>query len=69
MIYYYFKDKGGLYQAVLERSHTDLLQTSQNLELEQLFDTAAIALNLLLENLSILRRWLCFTLPIEMKLQ
>lgn len=24
MIYYYFKDKEGLYQAVLERSHSDL---------------------------------------------
>lgn len=36
MIYYYFKDKEGLYQAVLQRSHADLLQTSQKLNLEYL---------------------------------
>ncbi len=36
MIYYYFKDKEGLYRAVLERSHSDLLQTAQKLELEEL---------------------------------
>ena len=36
MIYYYFKDKEGLYQAVLEQSHADLLQTTQKLQLEHL---------------------------------
>ncbi|MGD2182605.1 TetR/AcrR family transcriptional regulator [Lusitaniella coriacea] len=35
MIYYYFKDKEGLYRAVLERSHRDLLEMTQSLELEQ----------------------------------
>ncbi|ACK67900.1 transcriptional regulator, TetR family [Rippkaea orientalis PCC 8801] len=42
MIYYYFKDKEGLYRAVLERSHADLLQTAQNLELEQLSPEVAL---------------------------
>lgn len=42
MIYYYFKDKEGLYRAVLERSHADLLQTIQKLELEPL--SAEVAL-------------------------
>ncbi|MBH8554904.1 TetR/AcrR family transcriptional regulator [Nostocaceae cyanobacterium CENA357] len=36
MIYYYFKDKEGLYREVLKRSHTDLVQTLQKLELEHL---------------------------------
>ncbi len=36
MIYYYFNDKEGLYRAVLERSHADLSQAIQKLELEQL---------------------------------
>lgn len=35
MIYYYFKDKERLYRAVLERSHRDLLEMTQSLELEQ----------------------------------
>ncbi|MUL38864.1 TetR/AcrR family transcriptional regulator [Gloeocapsopsis dulcis] len=42
MIYYYFKDKEGLYQAVLERSHADLLQTTQQLDLEELSPEAAL---------------------------
>ncbi|MDG2991708.1 TetR/AcrR family transcriptional regulator [Candidatus Synechococcus calcipolaris G9] len=42
MIYYYFKDKEGLYQAVLARSHADILETVQKLELEQL--SAEVAL-------------------------
>jgi TetR/AcrR family transcriptional regulator len=42
MIYYYFKDKEGLYRAVLERSHADLLQTVQKLELEQLSPEVAL---------------------------
>lgn len=36
MIYYYFQDKEGLYRAVLQRSHADLVQTLQKLELEPL---------------------------------
>ncbi len=36
MIYYYFKDKSGLYQAVLERSHAELLEINQQLDLEKL---------------------------------
>ncbi|RUT02446.1 hypothetical protein DSM106972_059240 [Dulcicalothrix desertica PCC 7102] len=32
MIYYYFKDKEGLYQAVLERSHANLLHVIQQLD-------------------------------------
>jgi TetR/AcrR family transcriptional regulator len=42
MIYYYFKDKQGLYQAVLERSHADLLQTAQKLDLEPLSPEVAL---------------------------
>lgn len=42
MIYYYFKDKEGLYRAVLERSHAELLQTVQKLELEQLSPEVAL---------------------------
>lgn len=42
MIYYYFKDKEGLYQAVLERSHSDLLQTSQQLDLDDLSPEVAL---------------------------
>ncbi|MBW4694239.1 MAG: TetR/AcrR family transcriptional regulator [Lyngbya sp. HA4199-MV5] len=42
MIYYYFKDKEGLYQAVLERSHADLLQSVQQLGLEHLPPEAAL---------------------------
>ncbi|NEQ20123.1 MAG: TetR/AcrR family transcriptional regulator [Microcoleus sp. SIO2G3] len=42
MIYYYFKDKEGLYQAVLERSHADLLQTTQKLQLEHLSPEVAL---------------------------
>ncbi|MGB7444967.1 MAG: TetR/AcrR family transcriptional regulator [Coleofasciculaceae cyanobacterium] len=42
MIYYYFKDKEGLYQAVLERSHSDLLQTSQQLDLNHLSPEVAL---------------------------
>jgi AcrR family transcriptional regulator len=36
MIYYYFKSKEGLYQAVLERAFSGLLQMSQQLDLDQL---------------------------------
>ncbi|XGV97664.1 MAG: TetR/AcrR family transcriptional regulator [Leptolyngbya sp. BL-A-14] len=43
MIYYYFKDKEGLYQAVLERSHADLFQMSQQLDLDHLSPEAALA--------------------------
>ncbi len=42
MMYYYFKDKEGLYQAVLERSHADLLQAVQALELEHLSPEIAL---------------------------
>ena len=42
MIYYYFKDKEGLYRAVLERSHADLVQTLQKLELEHLSPDIAL---------------------------
>jgi len=42
MIYYYFKDKEGLYQAVLERSHAELLQITQQLDLEDLSPEAAL---------------------------
>lgn len=42
MIYYYFKDKEGLYQAVLERSHAELLQTSQQLDLAHLAPEVAL---------------------------
>ncbi|PIG91107.1 TetR/AcrR family transcriptional regulator [Gloeocapsopsis sp. IPPAS B-1203] len=42
MIYYYFKDKEGLYQAVLERSHAELLQVTQQLNLEALSPEAAL---------------------------
>jgi TetR/AcrR family transcriptional regulator len=42
MIYYYFKDKEGLYRAVLVRSHADLLETMQKLELEQLSPEIAL---------------------------
>jgi TetR/AcrR family transcriptional regulator len=34
MIYYYFKDKEGLYRAVLKRSHSNLVQMLQKLELD-----------------------------------
>ncbi len=42
MIYYYFKDKSGLYQAVLERSHAELLEINQQLDLEKLAPEAAL---------------------------
>jgi len=42
MIYYYFKDKEGLYQAVLERSHSNLLQTTLQLDLAHLSPEAAL---------------------------
>lgn len=42
MIYYYFKDKEGLYQAVLERSHAELLQTIDKLQLEHLSPEVAL---------------------------
>ncbi|MFN6558555.1 MAG: TetR/AcrR family transcriptional regulator [Nostoc sp. ChiSLP01] len=42
MIYYYFKDKEGLYQAVLERSHSDILQTTKQLDLENLSPEVAL---------------------------
>jgi TetR/AcrR family transcriptional regulator len=42
MIYYYFKDKEGLYRAVLTRSHANLLETVQKLELKQLSPEVAL---------------------------
>jgi AcrR family transcriptional regulator len=42
MIYYYFKDKEGLYREVLKRSHADLIQTLQKLELEHLSPDTAL---------------------------
>ena len=42
MIYYYFNDKEGLYKAVLTRSHADLLQTVQQLELAHLSPEVAL---------------------------
>ncbi len=42
MIYYYFKDKENLYQVVLERSHRELLETSQKLDLDRLSPEAAL---------------------------
>src|SRR5579883_834677 len=42
MIYYYFKDKAGLYRAVLAQSHADLLATVQKLELEQFSPEVAL---------------------------
>lgn len=42
MIYYYFKDKESLYQAVLERSHAELLETNQKLDLDKLAPEAAL---------------------------
>ncbi len=42
MIYYYFKDKEGLYQEVLKRSHADLLQTVEKLNLEHLSPDVAL---------------------------
>jgi AcrR family transcriptional regulator len=42
MIYYYFKDKQSLYEAVLERSHATLLQISQQLNLEELSPEVAL---------------------------
>lgn len=42
MIYYYFKDKEGLYQAVLKQSHADLFQISQQLDLDDLSPESAL---------------------------
>lgn len=42
MIYYYFKDKEELYQTILERSHAELLQTNQQLDLEKLSPEVAL---------------------------
>ena len=42
MIYYYFKNKEGLYQAVLEQSHADLLQTTLQLDLDDLPPESAL---------------------------
>ncbi|MBD0344024.1 MAG: TetR/AcrR family transcriptional regulator [Coleofasciculus sp. Co-bin14] len=42
MIYYYFKDKEGLYRAVLKRSHTNLVQMLQKLELDHLSPDLAL---------------------------
>ena len=42
MIYYYFKDKEGLYQTVLERSHAEMKQTNQQLDLEKLSPEVAL---------------------------
>ncbi|OJJ12533.1 TetR family transcriptional regulator [Roseofilum reptotaenium AO1-A] len=42
MIYYYFKDKAGLYQAVLKHSHADLLETTQKLDLAEVSPDVAL---------------------------
>jgi TetR/AcrR family transcriptional regulator len=42
MIFYYFKNKEELYRSVLERSHADLLETIQKLELENLSSEEAL---------------------------
>ncbi|BAZ37613.1 TetR family transcriptional regulator protein [Calothrix sp. NIES-4101] len=42
MIYYYFQDKKGLYRAVLERSHTELLQICQQLDIDNLTPDVAL---------------------------
>ncbi|MBE9166746.1 TetR/AcrR family transcriptional regulator [Pleurocapsales cyanobacterium LEGE 06147] len=42
MIYYYFKDKEGLYKSVLERSHSDLWQTIQQLDLDHFSPEVAL---------------------------
>lgn len=42
MIYYYFKDKQGLYQTVLEQSHSDIKQTCQQLDLAHLAPEIAL---------------------------
>lgn len=44
MIYYYFKDKEGLYQAVLERSHANLLHVIQQLDSELEYLAPSVAL-------------------------
>jgi TetR/AcrR family transcriptional regulator len=42
MIYYYFQDKEGLYRAVLERSHAELLQICQQLDVDNLTPDVAL---------------------------
>jgi TetR/AcrR family transcriptional regulator len=42
MIYYYFQDKEGLYRAVLERSHAELLQIYQQLDVDNLAPDVAL---------------------------
>lgn len=54
MMYYYFKDKEGLYRAVLRQSHADLLKAVQQLELEHLSPEVALEkfLEVLLDSVS-----------------
>lgn len=54
MMYYYFKDKEGLYRAVLKRSHAALLNAVQQLELEHLSPEVALEkfLEVLLDSVS-----------------
>jgi TetR/AcrR family transcriptional regulator len=42
MIYYYFHDKEGLYRAVLERSHAELLHICQQLDVDNLTPDVAL---------------------------
>lgn len=42
MIYYYFQDKEGLYQKVLQRSHSQLLEMVQKLDLQHLSPEVAL---------------------------
>jgi TetR/AcrR family transcriptional regulator len=42
MIYYYFQDKEGLYRAVLERSHAELLQICQQLDVDNFTPDVAL---------------------------
>lgn len=54
MMYYYFTDKEGLYRAVLQQSHAELLKAVQQLELEHLSPEVALEkfLEALLERVS-----------------
>lgn len=54
MMYYYFKDKEGLYRAVLQQSHAELLKAVQQLELEHLSPEVALEkfLEVLLDRVS-----------------
>jgi TetR/AcrR family transcriptional regulator len=54
MIYYYFKSKEGLYQAVLDKAFSDYLRISQQLDLDKLPADKALHqfVSLLLDNMS-----------------